>query len=79
MTIEIDPNLISFELLTPKRWRVYYAGVYLYDARSTQAHTQADLEDYRTISAHNVREHIERMSYHAQMQICAAARSTRDM
>jgi hypothetical protein len=72
--MNIDPDFISFELVDPRRWRVSYAGVYLYDARSAQTHTQADLEQYRALSMHSVRQHIERMSNHEQMRLIAATR-----
>ncbi|MDO5758353.1 MAG: hypothetical protein Q4P24_12780 [Rhodobacterales bacterium] len=64
----------TYELINPRLWRVYYAGVPIYDARSTQHHTHANIEEYRDLDAREIRDRVARMSHHRQMQIYDAAR-----
>jgi hypothetical protein len=74
VTVEIDPALITYELIDPHLWRIYYAGLHIHDARSTQAHTQANISDYRELDAQEIRDRIARMSNHQRINIHAAAR-----
>ena len=62
MTVDIDPARITYELIDPHLWRIYYAGLHSHYARSTQANTQADISDYRELDAQEIRDRIARMS-----------------